>query len=145
MVKDGGADIEAVLIAGHDGVSAVKHKLRTLLDAFLYPIEYRLPVSGADNWAEGGFLIISRAELQLLGEFDKITDKLVRYALLSDDNGQSHAAFARAAERGIDYASCASLESGVLKHKAVVLRLAKSLDSLAVCCRLRINVETDAR
>ena len=34
---------------------------------------------------------------------------------------------------------------GILKHKAVVLRLAKSLDSLAVCCRLRIDVETDAR
>ncbi len=93
--------------------------------------------------AESGVFMIGRSELKLFGKLDKVFHKLIRYAFLSDNNGQSHAALTRAAEGGIDYAASAALKRRVLKHETVVLRLAKRLNSFAVFGGCGVDVKPD--
>ena len=103
-----------------------------LVDALLYPPAHGFLVRGVDYGAELRLGVVRATDLQRFRFLLEQRDKFIGDGLLHDDDRQRHAAHSGAAVCGVDDCVHRAFQIAVLQHERVVLRLALSLNALAV-------------
>ena len=140
-IQDGWPDVEAIFLARHLNSATVEHQLCPLLNAFINPVDDRLLMIFRNHRTHIGIAQIAGADFQLFGFLGDGGNQLISDLFLHHDNRQRHAAFARAAKRGVDNPRCGTVNWRIGQHQGMVFRFAQRLNALAVSGGFGVNVQ----